>query len=168
MNIQFLRQLQNLPLDAVFAVISDSNKECYISHTTNLRTRIGLILTDMDVLRDDSRLEILVTGITDFRYKQMYAQYYLDKFEDSGFTIIGNDKRSYINYEVKVVFSKLLDSALVVLVNRRKDKLVVGVFRYVDEANSFVDQYYKNEDMIQPIYSLNKETVKWCSTNKGI
>lgn len=161
MNITTLRQIQELPQDAVFGLINDSTKECYISHTTNLKARIGLILTDNEfILKDDTRLIVFVDGIQDLKYKLMYAQYFLDKYIRCGFKNIGV-VRGYINYRVSVQYSDLLNEALVVLINKRKDKQVVGVFKTVEEANSFVEQYYVKGALVQPVYAINGRTRKW-------
>lgn len=168
MNIDTLRQISRLPLDAVFGLISDSSKECYISHTVNLKARIGQILTmDEDILKDDTRLVIFCTGFSDSEYKRIYAQYYLDKLIEDGYRSISPTDR-YINYKVKVQFSELLDEALVVLENTRKDKKIVGVFKDIEEAQSFVDEYYPVGSIVQPIYALNEGTKRWNCTNKGI
>ncbi len=159
MDILTLRAIQDLPEDAVFALISDSSKECYISHTTNLKSRIGLILTDSDILRDDTKLIILKTGLNDNKYKRIYCQYYLDKHLALGYKNIG-ESHSYINYKVKVQFSDLLSEALVVLINKRKDKEVVGVFKTIIEAEEFVSMYYSG-DMILPVYANNRRTREW-------
>lgn len=154
-----LRQIKSLPENAVFALISDSNKECYISHTTNLRTRIGEILTyTNDVLKEDTRLVVLCTGFEDIKYKRIYAQYYVEKFKRDGYSIIGTD--NYINYKAKIILAKELDRVAVVLVNTRKDKEIVGLFRSVDEAQEFIDTYYKG-DIVLPVYAINGTTREW-------
>ncbi len=167
MDITTLRSIKALPENAVFGLISDSTKECYVSHTTNLRSRIGLILTDNDnILKEDTRL-VVFGDIRSYKYKLLYAQYYLEKMVAAGYKNIGTS-HSYINYKVKIEFSVLLNEVFVVLVNKRKDKLIVGVFKKMDDAQEFIDVCYREGEMVQPIYAINKGTVDWCSTNKVI
>lgn len=168
MDITTLRQIQRLPQEAVFGLISDSTKECYVSYTSNLKSRIGLILTDNeDILKEDTRLVVFVDGIHDLKYKLMYAQYYVDQMVDAGYKIVGSPDK-YINYRVVVQYSSMLNEALVLLITKRKDKQVVGVFKSIEEANSFVDEYYKAGDMIQPVYALNKLTRSWVVRTRDI
>lgn len=155
MNIGFLVDIKRLPQDAVFGVISDSRREFYISHTSNLRTRIGLIIDDIEMY-EDSRLVVFVDGIEDKKYKQMFAQYYVDKYVADGYKNVSRNKCSYINYKVRVQYAELFNEVWVVLVNKRNDKLVVGRFKTVDEANEYVRVYYPVGELVQPIYSTNK------------
>lgn len=167
MDISTLRSIKALPENAVFGLISDSSKECYVSHTTNLRSRIGLILTDNDnILKEDTRL-VVFGEISNYKYKLLYSQYYLEKMVNAGYKNIGT-AHSYINYKVKIEFSVLLNEVFVVLVNKRKDKLIVGVFKQIDDAQGFINDCYKEGELVQPIYAINRDTVKWCSTNKVI
>lgn len=155
MDSTFLGDIKRLPQNAVFGVISDSRREFYISHTSNLRTRIGLIIDDIEI-HEDSRLVVFADGIEDKKYKQMFAQYYVDKFILDGYKNVSRNKCSYINYKVRVQYSDLFNEAWVVLVNKRNDKLVVGRFKTVDEANEYVELYYPVGTLVQPIYSTNK------------
>lgn len=164
MNIEFLRQVQNLPSDAVFGVISDLYKECYISHTTNLKTRIGAIIENIE-LREDSRLVVFYDTIQDDKYKRIFSQYCVDMYSKLGYKILGSG-REYINYKVKVWYSGSLQEVYVMLVNKRKDKEIVGVFKSVDEANSFVEQYYRGE-LVQPVYAVNRETVGYINRKRN-
>lgn len=155
MNSKFLTDIRSLPQNAVFGVINDSSMEFYISHTTNLRTRIGLVIDDIEI-REDSRIVIFLDGVDDKRYKQLFAQYYINKFTEMGYVDVARKKCSYINYTVRVQYSELLNEAWVVLVSKRNDKEVVGRFKTVEEANEYVRVYYPVGELVQPIYSTNK------------
>lgn len=162
-----LNELSGLPSDAVFAVISDLNKECYISHTVNLKARIGSIIDDIEI-KEDTRLVVLVSGISDIKYKRIFCQYYVDKFILDGYKIVNGWVGKYINYKVRVQYSEALTEALVTLTTNRGDKIVVGSFNTVVNAKRFVKEFYSGVEMVQPIYALNESTRRWCSTNKDI
>lgn len=160
MDTSALVQLQSLPQNAVFGLISDSSRECLISYSSSLKSRIGQILDDnQDIIKEDTRLVIFDT-VQDMEYKLIYAQYYRQRYLDMGYKNVGSAVQ-YINYRVKVQFSTLLNEVLVMLVNKRKDKTVVGVFKSVDDANSFVEQYYTGKDIVLPVYAINKDTRSW-------
>jgi hypothetical protein len=109
---------------------------------------------------EDSRLVVFVDGIEDRRYKQMFAQYYVDKFVADGYRNVSSNRCSYINYKVKVQYSELLNEVFVMLVNKRNDKLVVGRFKTVDEADEYVRVYYPVGTLVQPIYSVRTRLYK--------
>lgn len=167
-DINSLRQIKKLPNSCVFGLISDSSKECYISHTTNLKARIGQIIdVNEDILKDDSRLVVFSSGFDDMLYKRIYAQYWLDKYINDGYSNVG-PVDNYINGRIKVQFSQYIKLVFVMYENKRKDKIILGVFDTVNEANEFVDQYFSGKDLVLPVYAINKRTGEWRSTNKGI
>lgn len=155
MNIELLRQLKTLPLDAVFGLINESTKQAYISHTVNLRTRMGDLIDVFD-LEDEVRFIVFLEGVQDLRYKLLYAQQFIDQYKQDGYEILGLG-RDYINSKVRIRFSKDLRRALVVIVNSRKASEIVGIFKTVHEARDFVSQYYKKGDMVRPVYSVSRE-----------
>jgi hypothetical protein len=160
MDSRSLQQLKNLPNSCIFAFINDSTKECLVSHTKNLKTRIGLLIDDKRI-DGNFRLEVLLTEIHDMEYKRIYCQYYVDKFKEQGYKNIGSSIQ-YIKYRAVVQYSALLKEVLVVLYNKRKDKKIVGSFSNVEDAESFLKQYYGNKELVLPIYAINR----FGSTNK--
>lgn len=154
MDLLSLKQLQSLPEDAVFGLISDSNKEYYISHTTNLKSRIGLVLTECEnLLKDDTKLVILFSGTNNTEYKRIYAQYYINKYKELGYENMGLES-NYINYRVKIQYSADFNDMAVYLINKRKEKTLVGMFRSKIEAEEFVKKYYEQGGPILPIYDI--------------
>lgn len=155
MDIVGLTQLQNLPSDAIFGIISDSSKEFYISYTSNMKGRIAQILTSGDVeLKEDSRVVIFDKTFKDLEYKQLFTEKYKGEYINKGYKNVCKD-RVHIQYKVRVVYSKELRSVYVYLVNKRKDHKLVGVFDSMDEASLFVKECYEGQDMVQPVYKLH-------------
>lgn len=150
--------IKSLPNSCVFAVISDSSKLCYIAHTSNLLARLKPILDEYNELSscDDLRLEIL-SEVEDIEYKQIYLGYYRDQYINNNYRIV-NTVSNCIKYEVKISVMPVTFEVVVYLKSRRGKKVVVGVFSNMDVAKSFVRKYYKDRELVVPVYSMNKRT----------
>jgi len=153
MKIESLLEIQNLPNSCVYGFINDSTKEYYISHTQNLRSRIGAIIDSYPVLTSESRLDI-ICELGDKEYKMVLAEVYKRKYKDLGYKDLGGGGE-YINYKAKVQYSYDLNYVYVVVSNKRGLKRVVGVFKSMEEANMFYDQYYAAQKVIVPVYAIN-------------
>lgn len=148
----FLSTFKTIPNSCVFAIISDSSMKCFISHSSNLKARIGGLI---DSFGDDYRLVVL-EEIEDLEYKLLLCEKYKQKYMNDGYEVISS--KQYINYRVGIRYGKRFHEALVVLYNKRGDKKVVGVFSSITDAKEFVDRYYKGQELVVPVYSTNKET----------
>lgn len=160
----FISTLQTIPNSCVYAIISDSNKTCLVSHSNNLQSSLGSILASNKVIGNDVRLVVLDV-LDDVEYKLLLCEKYKLQYIGSGYEI--KNKRSYINYYVRIQYSVKLDCAMVVLYNRRRDKKIVGIFDNINEANSFVEEYYKQGDCTFPVYSTNKGTKEYVEREKN-
>ena len=151
----FISTLQTLPNSCVYAIISYSTKQCLVSHSNNLQSSIGAILASNKVQGNDVRLVVLDV-LEDKEYKLLLCERYKIQYMLDGFFIV--NERSYINYSVSIQYSRDLHNTLVVLYNRRRDKKVVGVFDNINEAKSFVEEYYKQGSCTFPVIANNTLT----------
>jgi hypothetical protein len=156
MKIESLLEIQNLPTSCVYGFINDSTKEYYVSHTQNLRSRIGAIIDSCPVLTSESRLDI-ICELDDKEYKMVLAEVYKRKYKDLGYKDLGRGGE-YINYKAKVQYSWDLSCAYVVISNKRGFKKIVGAFKTIEEADMFYDQYYASQKVVVPVYANNGMT----------
>lgn len=159
----FISTLQTLPNSCVYAIISDSTKQCLVSHSNNLQSSIGALLVSNRVQGNDVRLVILDV-LEDKEYKLLLCEKYKIQYMKDGYFVV--NKRSYINYSVSIQYSVKLDCVMVVLYNRRRDKKIVGVFDNINEAKSFVEEYYKQGDCTFPVLANNKTTKEYVEREK--
>lgn len=159
----FISTLQTIPNSCVYALISDSNRTCLVSHSNNLQSSLGSILASNKVTGNDVRLVILDV-LEDKEYKLLLCEKYKLQYLKDGFFVVNS--RNYINYRVTIQYSVRLDCAMVVLYNRRRDKKIVGVFDNINEAKSFVEEYYRQGDCTFPVYSTNKGTKEYMEREK--
>lgn len=159
----FISTLQTLPNSCVYAIMSDSTKQCLVSHSNNLQSSIGAILASNRVQGNDVRLVVLDV-LEDKEYKLLLCEKYKIQYLKDGFFVV--NKRSYINYSVSIQYSRDLHSTLVVLYNSRRDKKIVGIFDNINEAKSFVEEYYRQGNCTFPVYSTNKGTKEYMERKK--
>lgn len=158
-SIDFLSTLQTVPNSCVYAIISDSSMKCFISHSNNLQTSLASVLASNKVIGNDVRLVVLDI-LEDKEYKLLLAEKWKSQYRLNGYDVV--NKRSYINYYVRIQYSRSLHSAMVVLYNKRRDKKIVGVFDNINEARSFVAEYYSEQgDCTFPVYSTNEGTKEY-------
>jgi hypothetical protein len=149
---EFLRDITEVPLSCVYAVISDVTKQCMILHSNNLPSRIRTVIDSSEVEGNDVRIEILEV-LDDTEYKLLFCQEYKEKYIAAGYTIVSG--RNYINYKVSVTYSRNAQKALVILYNRRRDRKIVGEFNSIVEAREFAKQYY-GSGRVWPIYAIGE------------
>ena len=146
----FLDTFKTLPNSCVYAVISDSNMTCLVSHSNSFQARLGVILEASKVQGNDARVVILDV-LDDLEYKLLLCERHKLELEVAGYKIL--NPKQYINYKVSVQYSRLFDKVLVVLYNRRRDKKIVGMFDNINDAKEFVKQYYSS-GVIMPVYAI--------------
>lgn len=146
----FLDTFKTIPNSCVYAIISDSNMTCIVSHSNNLQSSIGAILDANKVQGNDARLLILDV-LDDLEYKLLLCERHKLELEVAGYKIVNT--RQYINYKVSVQYSKKGQNILVVLYNKRRDRKIVGKFNNINDANSFVTQYYSGS-IVMPVYAI--------------
>jgi hypothetical protein len=163
--MNFINTLHSLPNSCVFAIINPVSSKCYVGYANNLKSRIGQILDDFpELVGDRSYIKILLKT-EELLYKQIYSQYYVEKYVTAGFDVV-KAKISYSKYKPKILVNCSIPAVFVVIENIRKDKTVVGVFENMDEAKGFVAQYYVGVDLVQPVYALNDRTMEWVKKRK--
>lgn len=164
-STDFLTTFQTLPNSCVYALISDSTKECLVCHSNNLQSSLGRLLCSNKIKEKDVRLVILDI-LDDLEYKLLLAEKRKLEYISLGYKIINS--RNYINYKVSIQYSKMFDSIFVVLYNKRRDKKIVGIFERMNEAKEFVSTYYKQQEFIFPVYSTNKCTREYMEKEKRV
>ena len=146
----FLSILKTLPNSCVYALISDSNMSCIVSHSNALKSRIGALIEYFN--KDDCRLVIL-QNTDDLESKLLLCEKYKQIYNAAGYEICNT--RQYINYKVSIQYSYEIKEVHVVLYNARRYKNIVARFDNINEAKEFVDKYYSDK-FIMPVYGIGK------------
>lgn len=154
-----LKKLQELCIAGVFCIVHKRNKHVYIAYSSNILVAISRHLEllskgnhpNKKLQRQFKSCEwmILETNVKD-NEKMLRQQYWMDKYKQDGYNIYNN--RNSVIYKVRTNVTGDLNTPYKVsveLVNRRNDKIVVGLFDSLLDANDFIETYYRG-----PIYSI--------------
>jgi hypothetical protein len=149
---EFIATLKTLPNSCVYVLISDSTGKVIVSHSNAFSARLSDLIDYFG--EEDTRGEIL-QELDDSEGKLILCEIYKRKYSAAGYKIV--NVRPYINYKVSIQYSYNLQRAHVVLYNARRDKTVVGQFKSMEDARSFVEQYYKGREVISVVYAIGYE-----------
>jgi len=150
-SADFLSTLQTLPKSCVYAVISDPDMKVIVSHSNDLKGRIGAIL---EVFKYSEPRLLILQNMDDLEGKLLLCEMYKHELAVAGYSIV--NVRPYINYKVSIQYDRHMQRVLVVLYNIRRDKTIVGQFKTMDDAKSFVSTYYINKDVVVPVYAIGE------------
>ena len=117
MNI--IKHILNLPNSAVFGIINHSTKEAFISHSKELKSRIGAIIESLPESLHNGEL-VIFSSIGNDEYKLLHAQNVINSLKESGYVIFNS--KEYINYKPKIIADPFTKTVFVMLVN----KLLLG------------------------------------------
>lgn len=147
-----LQDLKNLPNSCIFAIINDNDSTCFISHTNNLKLRIGEILSSNKVNINEHSKLVILQEIEDYLYKLILCEQYTKIYKDKGYSILCRNK-PFIEYKVGIRLNNEKGQVNVCLYNKRKDFIIVGSFQYIFDAQDFISKYYSG-NMISPVYAI--------------
>lgn len=172
-----LKDLLSYSKPGIWVFINEKDKRFFISHSNNILAAVSRNISQIQdkshscrkLIRDLPNLNfIMLVQDTDEsispKNRKMRAQELTEAFIAKGYTSYTN--RIIVSYKLRTVVTK--DFKIhVLLVNKRNDKIVVGVFDKIDESSSFIQHNYPNNKIHKVIYcqnSLSKEFFR----SKGI
>jgi hypothetical protein len=148
-----------LPPAAIFALINETDKKVYISHTTRLPTRLGEMVDKMTLgtwkfpamTQDKHKLElkILEQSNTESRY---FVQYFVSEYRNMGYTIYNeteNLPKGYtfqIQYSFDTIAFRMDELVSVIAINSQYEKIVLGKFQHPQEAEDFLENVVKKNN----------------------
>jgi len=150
---EVFQYINAIPDVAVYVLVDVDTKKVYINHSTKLRSRLGDISD-------------LMVGYGEFHffsvprhpvYKLIIAEKIRTQYINDGYTIV-NQKVPFIKFKAKSRVGAIYGRVFVYIESSRGHREIVGVFRKVSEADSFIAQYYGSEWSGAPIYALTRDT----------
>lgn len=174
--------LLNLPIAGLFALIDENNKRVYLVHSSNIRGALNRIIDDLHYKinlpqelienRFNLKLEVLEEQF-DRRTRLGRYSYYVDKYRNNGYTILRED---YIPLQYKLdiqirdyhdLVGRNNKRVFVELVSKGRQRIVVGIFRTMKEANKFIKETYGDSKYLTPVYANNRATREYYKFNKS-
>jgi hypothetical protein len=163
--VEFVR----LPKNCIFVLVCDENKGVLVMHTGCLMDALYRINRDLEtskytLLRNDIdkiRIEVLEEGIEDTTLRKIKTNNYLEEYLSKGYKQYCPS--NLVKYKVclDVITHNRTSHAIVYLKDKRCNKIVVGLFKNMREAKSFVQEYYPNYECKGIYYATNEATTKY-------
>ncbi len=170
-----LKELLEYSKPGIWGFVNEKDKRFFISHSNNILAAVSRNISQIQdkshscrkLIRDLPNLQfvMLVGGGCDIKTRKIRAMELIETFVSAGYTPYTN--KLIVSYKVRVVVTK--DYKIhVLLVNKRNDKIVVGVFDNMDAASSFTQTNYPNNKVNNIIYSDNSLTTLFHKDTKHI
>jgi hypothetical protein len=162
-------ELLCMPEECVYALVCHENKRFMVGYTTHLLSALSRMRHDLEtpkyrVLKSDIEnvvLEILETGIQNLHDKKVKTSYYVQKYIEEGYQqyIPSNS----VKYEVHTDIFGIggFTYFVVYLKDRRKNKVIVGLFRNADERDKFLTECYPGGKVSGIHYANNSYTINY-------
>jgi hypothetical protein len=163
-------KLFDIPLVTVYAIINEKDKALFLHYSSNTPVALGrhvsLLKTGQHYckglleaytggywLKSKLTPAILeeVGNVQELRYRWSY---FIDYYSNLGYTFYNNTKfTSRVTTEVDEVRQEIH----VVVVNSKSDKIVLGRFPHIDDAENFISRHYGNKKVYKLIYKSPKK-----------
>jgi len=154
MNV--LPNLTQLSKAGIWAIVNESDKVLYITQSNNVLSSMSRNIDQLNnkshhcrsLLRHKSKLSFVVLEyVTIETDRKLRLNYWIEKYRNKGYTLYRKHNGEAL-YVPKILVTE--DFKIhVTLVNRRNDKLVVGVFDKMSEAEHFTTTHYS-----KPFYTI--------------
>ena len=169
--------LLQYPSSCTFALIHEPSQQAVFYDTTSFHKTLGDILNKLQCsVYDhpefhDYKHQLTVSVISteqnlDTR-RQMFALE-IEKFKNEGYTVL-NRKQTLLKYKIKKIITRFNKQTVVcvVKVNSRNEKLVMGVFINMVEADSFIKSLGSLE-IVPDVHASNNLTQEYLNRQYSI
>jgi hypothetical protein len=169
--------LLQYPCSCTFALVHEESKTVVLYDTVNFFKTLGEILNKLSTSVfdypefHDYKHQLTVSVISteqnlDTR-RQMFSTE-IEKFKQEGYTVL-NRKQTLLKYKIRKIITRFNKQTVVcvVKVNSRNEKLVMGVFSNMVEADSFIESLGSLE-IIPDIQASNNLTQEYINRQYNI
>lgn len=168
-----IKDLLDYSKPGIWGFINEKDKRVFISYSNNILASVSRNISQIQdkshscrkLIRDLPNLTFVMLVCNDStKTRKIRAVELMDSFVSRGYVPYTN--KLIVSYKIRIVVTT--DFKIhVLLVNRRNDKTVIGVFDKMDEASSFIQHNYPNNKIHNVIYSDNSLTKEFIRS-KGI
>jgi hypothetical protein len=160
-----LSELREFVGAGVYALENWIDGKVDVRHSTNCLEAVVRHYTQLqqgthpckEMLKDWGRLHfVMLEKIEDLQYRMMAQSYYLNRYQEQGYKFYRF--RPALTYRVKIDIEDFY--AVVRLKNSNHDSFVVGVFKNMSDAETFVATYYAKK-LPFPVYACNEDTKRF-------
>ena len=170
-----IKDLLDYSKPGIWGFVNEKDKRFFISHSNNILAAVSRNISQIQdkshscrkLIRDLPNIQfvLLAGGASDTKTRKIRTMELIEAFVAKGYTPYTN--KLIVSYKLRTVVTK--DFKIhVMLVNKRNDKTVVGVFDKMDDATSFIQNNYPNNKVNNIIYSDNSLTTLFYKDTKHI
>lgn len=143
----------------IFAIINEQDKRVYIGCSTRLHQRIGTINGEIlegtwkykQMIVDKNCLVFLVL---DNNPDKLFVKYFIDQYKKKKYTVYNDTERLPLEYRFRLeILSQ--DRVIVVAVNKRNDKIVLGEFDRIMPAREFLKYINRNNPSKNLVFAVD-------------
>jgi len=152
------QSLLNLPKQAIFILINEKDKKVYISYSSKFHNKLGSIAEQIrdntwrwkEMIKDKKKLEL---KILETNIERHFVNYYRNEYRNNGYTLYNETERIPLQYQFKIQYSSR--RVLVVAVDKRWTRTILGRFETYEEARGFLFYIGHNNPAGSLVYSIN-------------
>lgn len=169
-----LKDLTELNTPGVYALINNKDKRIFITQSNNILSSVSRNIAQIrdkshscrPLLRNLPNLELLVLEHESSpKNRKIRLSYWMTIYKTKGYELYNPSTPVSYKVQARITSDYFVH---VLLINKRNDKLVVGVFNTMSEAESFISQNYPNQSINNVIYSSNDLTKSFYNKGKDI
>lgn len=161
--MNLLETLYHLPKSAVIAIEDVKSKSVWLTYSHDTSAAIARIKRYIRSYKLEDRmgdLELrMYDSINDRTYLLLHLGFIEQRYINIGYKLLSKKKGLYYSVEKNIGYE---DRLHVNLVNRKKQKICIGVFSNEDDADLFIEQYFG--DVVKfPICYISRATKTYLS-----
>lgn len=143
--------------NAIFALHNKTDKRIYISYSSRLHQRLGTILSEIvagewkfkTMVEDKDKLELIILDNTNTKN---FVKYFIDQYRKQGYYIYNDTDKLPLTYRFRIEYTTR--AVLVVAVNKRNEKEILGEFQYAGDAHEFLAYVMQNNPSKSLVYAI--------------
>lgn len=170
-----ITQLFDYSTPGIWGILNRKDNRFFISYSNNI---LSAVSRNIAQIRDKCHpCRELVTDLNNLELFLFSCPNTSSKDRKIKITEVSNQFKSmgYTPYNTKPAVSYKLRTAIstdykihVLLVNKRNDKVLVGIFTTIEDANSFIQSNYPNNQIHKVTYSTNSLTKEFYNNCKEV
>ncbi len=164
-NLNEIREAVNV----VYGLVNEVDKRVYISHGVSLISSLSRIMSEINSpkfrqLSEDLnhvKITLYEIGTVDKKLREVKARHILDSYIERGYSEYTNTNLVQYRFLKDIIMIKTLNYIRLQLVNKNKDKILLGLFRKEIEYQRYMNSHYPDGKINDIIMSTNSYTQKF-------
>jgi len=169
-----LKDLTDLNSPGVYAFLNTEDKQIYITQSNNILSSVSRNIAQIrdkshpcrPLLRKLPKLQLIVLEHElSTKNRKIRVGYWKTHYKNKGYELYNPSIPVTYKIQTRITSDYFVH---VLLINKRNDKIVVGVFNTLFESESFISEHYPNQSINNVIYSSNDLTKSFYNKGKDI